>query len=429
MIINHYGSVYEVGITRFHISTSLNLRYGFQMAAEFNLHQIYDHNLNFLLGAGASVGFLPTLALEIKDENGKKYTFETLAKHYEGDKEITTMLFMLYYRECIKPGLPTLPPSPPRRPKKESVISEYKRFITTLIQVLNKQKPSAKRANIFTTNYDNCLEIASEELMAAKKVQFEVNDGSTGFQTRTFHTRNFNNRVVNKGLLDRHDQYLPQINLLHAHGSVHWTKNYKGDIELNYGASNYIFEFNDEETQILDECRDILYDKEKTLADLDANIEEYDDLSKLRADEFWSGYDTMPIVNPTKWKFHETVFEEAYYQILRHLSYELERPQSVLFVFGFSFADEHILSLVQRALANPYLTMYVVCYNTSTKDWMNELFGQYPNVKYIFTDEAELDFKLLNDEFFTVLKPSKPSAKESVDENVIQMPEIVGGDQ
>lgn len=137
----------------------------------------------------------------------------------------------------------------------------------------------------------------------------------------------------------------------------------------------------------------------------------------------------MPIVNPTKWKFHETVFEEAYYQILRHLSYELERPQSVLIAFGYSFADEHILSLVQRALSNPSLTMYVVCYSESTKDWMQNLFGQYPNVKYIFSKEQALDFKLLNDEYFTIIKSRKTALKESVDKNVVQMPEIVGGDQ
>jgi len=137
----------------------------------------------------------------------------------------------------------------------------------------------------------------------------------------------------------------------------------------------------------------------------------------------------MPIVNPTKWKFHETVFEEAYYQILRHLSYELERPQSVLITFGFSFADEHILSLVQRALSNPSLTMYVVCYSKSTKEWMVELFGQYPNVKYVFSEDHVLDFKLLNDEYFTIVKPRKPSSKEDANENVIQMPERVGGDQ
>ena len=200
------------------------LSYPDQMTSEFNLHKIYDHNLNFLVGAGASSGFLPTLALKIKELDGQKYTFETLAKKYENNQEVTTLLFMLYYRECIKPGLPLIPengiPTPPRELNQESVITEYKRFITTLIQVLNKQKASAKRANIFTTNYDSCFEIASEELMAERIAQFEVNDGSTGFQSRTFHTRNFNNRVVNKGVFDRHDQYIPQLNLLHAHGSV-----------------------------------------------------------------------------------------------------------------------------------------------------------------------------------------------------------------
>ncbi|MDC9591506.1 SIR2 family protein [Xenorhabdus sp. XENO-10] len=342
------------------------------MTAEFNLHQIYDHNLNFLVGAGASHGFLPTLALEIKGLDGSKCTFETLAKKYESNERMTTLLFMLYYRECIKSGLPSVPargiPTSPRPQRKESVIQEYKRFMTTLIHVLNKQKPSAKKANIFTTNYDNCFEIASEELMAERTSQFNVNDGSTGFQVRTFHTRNFNNRIVNKGVFDRHEQVLPQVNLLHAHGSIHWMKGNKdGDIELNYGTSCYEINFEQDEKDILDACKVILNNTEKSLNDLNVFAVETD-LTKLRSEQFWHAYNKMPIVNPTKWKFHETVFEEAYYQILRHLSYELERPHSVLIAFGFSFADEHILSLVQRALSNPSLTMYVMCYDKSTKD-------------------------------------------------------------
>ena len=140
------------------------------MTNELNLFNIYEQNLNFLIGAGASNGFLPTLALKIKDAEGNKLTFESLAKAYEDDKEIKTLLFMLYYQQCIKPGLPkNLPsgiPVPPRVPQKESVIKEYKRFLTTLVRVLDRQKPSAKRANIFTTNYDNCFETASEELLA-----------------------------------------------------------------------------------------------------------------------------------------------------------------------------------------------------------------------------------------------------------------------
>ncbi|MEQ1964894.1 hypothetical protein ABLB69_17365 [Xenorhabdus khoisanae] len=132
----------------------------------------------------------------------------------------------------------------------------------------------------------------------------------------------------------------------------------------------------------------------------------------------------MPIVNPTKWKFHETVFEEAYYQILRHLSYELERPHSVLIAFGFSFADEHILSLVQRALSNPSLTMYVMCYSELTKDRMLEMFKEYLNVKLIYSEDSKLDFKLFNDEYFTINKLNKPMPEETVK----PMPEaVVGG--
>ncbi|MDE1492631.1 SIR2 family protein [Xenorhabdus bovienii] len=388
------------------------------MTAEFNLHQIYDHNLNFLVGAGASHGFLPTLALEVKELDDSKCTFETLAKKYESSKEMTTLLFMLYYRECIRPGLPTVPardiPAPPRPEHKESVIQEYKRFMTTLIHVLNKQKPSAKKANIFTTNYDNCFEITSEELMAERTSQFEVNDGSTGFQARTFHTRNFNNRIVNKGVFDRHEQFLPQVNLLHSHGSVHWIKGNKdGDIELNYGTSCYNIDFNQDENDILDDCKEILYDTTKSLNDLSV-FEVNTDFTKLRSERFWQDYNKIPIVNPTKWKFHETVFEEAYYQILRHLSYELERPHSVLIAFGFSFADEHILSLVQRALSNPSLTMYVMCYSESTKDWMLEIFKEYLNVKLIYSEDSKLDFKLFNDAYFTINKPNKPMPEETV---------------
>lgn len=118
------------------------------MPDQFNVKDIYEQNLNFLIGAGASHGFLPTLALEIKDENGQKHTFETLAKKFESSNEMRALLFMLYYKECIKPGLPYVypkgVPAPPKTPQKESVISEYKHFITTLIHILNRQKTPQK---------------------------------------------------------------------------------------------------------------------------------------------------------------------------------------------------------------------------------------------------------------------------------------------
>ncbi|WP_233961902.1 hypothetical protein [Pectobacterium versatile] len=71
------------------------------MTDEFNLFNIYEQNINFLIGAGASHGFLPTLAVKIRDIRENKCTFETLAKQYEGNEQMRTLLFMLYYSECI----------------------------------------------------------------------------------------------------------------------------------------------------------------------------------------------------------------------------------------------------------------------------------------------------------------------------------------
>ncbi|MEJ2766317.1 hypothetical protein VV869_20390, partial [Photobacterium sp. MCCC 1A19761] len=155
------------------------------------------------------------------------------------------------------------------------------------------------------------------------------------------------------------------------------------------------------------------------------------DLSPLRIDDFWQAYNKIPIVNPTQWKFHETVFEEAYYQILRHLSYELERPHSVLITFGFSFADEHLLSLVQRSLSNPSLTMYVSCFNSDELKWMQETFKEYPNVRFIYSDEKILDFNHFNDTQFTLNKP-KSRPEEQNEQNEVAEPALAvafGGNQ
>ena len=228
-----------------------------------------------------------------------------------------------------------------------------------------------------------------------------MNDGSEGFQTRTFHTKNFNNRVIQKGIFDSHDEYMPQINILHAHGSVYWKKSHQG-IEVNYGKTDYDIEFNPSQERLLAQFEAIVNDESKTLADL-AMFEEIEDWTGLHSTEFWDKYNLMPIVNPTKWKFHETVFEEAYYQILRHLSFELEKPNTILITFGFSFADEHILHLIQRSLSNPSLTVYISCFDENEHQDMKNKFKGYRNVKCISIDE-ELTFRRFNNRVFALKK-------------------------
>src|SRR5688572_20634049 len=132
------------------------------MADKFNLYDVYEQNLNFLFGAGASYGFLPTLALNIKDAEGEPYTFETLAKELDRNstRNLYTLLFMHYFKKCIDTGLPRLPlvPYPPHCVR---VLNQYKIFLKTLLSVLEKQNRNDKKSNIYTTNYDNCFEVAA----------------------------------------------------------------------------------------------------------------------------------------------------------------------------------------------------------------------------------------------------------------------------
>src|SRR5690554_2827654 len=374
------------------------------MPDKFNLYDVYEQNLNFLFGAGASYGFLPTLSLSIGNGEGGSHTFETLAK--ELDKESTrhlyTLLFMHYFKKCIDTGLPRLPkvPYPPHRVE---VLREYRVFLKTLLAVLENQNRKDKKCNIYTTNYDNCFEVSADSLIAEQSLNCVFNDGSSGFQQRKFHTKNFNNRVVQKGIFDKYAEYIPQINILHAHGSVYWQK-VEQDISVDYGHTPYTINFDEEQNRLLTEFEELVNNETKSIHDLlEFGKNDFEDWEALRADGFWNKYNQIPIVNPTKWKFHETVFEEAYYQILRHLSFELERPNSTLITFGFSFADEHILHLVQRSLSNPSLTVFISCYNDREKLEMKKKFKGYANVKYITIDD-DLTFTRFNKRVFTLKK-------------------------
>ena len=159
------------------------------MSDKFNLYDIYEQNLNFLFGAGASYGFLPTLALKIKNPEGIPFTFETLAKELNKEKTVNlyTLLFMHYFKECIWTGLPRLP-KVPYPPDRVAVLGEYNGFLRTLLAVLEKQNRNDKKCNIYTTNYDNCFEIAADSLIVEQSINCIINDGSAGFQQRKFHT-------------------------------------------------------------------------------------------------------------------------------------------------------------------------------------------------------------------------------------------------
>lgn len=361
------------------------------MDSTIKLGEIYDHNLNFLIGSGASFGLLPTLRLKIPDDSsGSEHTVETLATLFDDKDPRLAPLFMHYYATCIEPAQKFNPIDAVGDATKQAVLKNYAELVRTLLRMLQRRKPHDKRCNIFTTNYDGCFQAAAEELLREGEFDFVLNDGARGFRRRYVHPRNFNTFTSQTGIFERHAVSIPQINLMHLHGSVYWKKD-GSNILVDYAAQA--------ESLLTPAVRDKLQDFSAVLMDGIAGVGalKMPEFTEGEIADFWSAYDDLPIVNPTKWKFHETVFEEHYYQMLRMFSYELEKPSTVLITFGFSFADEHILSLVRRSLSNPTLQVFVCCFNAEECARLSEQFKAQPNVRCISLEDSNLDFTAFNE--------------------------------
>ncbi len=376
------------------------------MSSPIKIDEIYGSNVNFLVGAGASYGLFPTLALKVKDEAQaeKKQTIETLATHFDRieNKTLHTLLFMHYYRTCIHPACMFSVESA-TGDEQLAVLANYRRFIETLLQMIDRRKPMEKRCNIFTTNYDGLFALVAEDILASGTSDFCINDGTRGFRRKLLNARNFSSFLCQSGVFDQHRTSVPQLNLIHLHGSVYWRK-WRAGIEVNYGLRAAEDLIPAPVSDLVNEYSAMQGDDGATI---DSLITRKFEVDSQHAAAFWSTYNSLPIVNPTKWKFHETVFEEHYYQMLRLLSYELEKPNAILVTFGFSFADEHILHLVMRSLSNPRLQAFVCCFNAAELEWMKQQFSMFKNVQFIDAGENNLDFTFFNDKVFSLQEYSE----------------------
>ncbi|MCG3674124.1 SIR2 family protein [Aliarcobacter butzleri] len=366
------------------------------MNQKININDIYDKNINFLIGSGASYGLFPTLALNIKGTAGENQTIETLATLFDEESDEYALLFMHYYKECIEPAIIFDIETVGAEPIKKAVIENYKKFIDTLLIILERRKSNEKSCNIFTTNYDGCFVHTADKVLQSGKTEFIINDGTRGFKRRYLHAKNFNSSVYQKGVFGNHRSEIAQINLIHLHGSVYWHKDGE-NIRVKYDTSDEdkIIKLSSNTTTKLNNFSNILKDPTKKVDDIGTNR-----LREKIRKEFLESYKKLPIVNPTKWKFQETVFEEHYYQMLRLLSYELEKPNSIFITFGFSFADEHILNLVKRSLSNPTLQLFICCYSEQSCLILKEHFKTNKNVEFI-TIDGSLDFTAFNAKVFT----------------------------
>lgn len=364
----------------------------------------YNKNINILIGSGASADLFPTLGLAITNSKDEWETIETLATRYENRSDKKTALFMHYYNKCIFP-VQTFTPAYVTTVKGKANLENYEVFLKTLLGLLDRRKDLNRKINIFTTNYDGCLAHSADNILMKGSHDFVVNDGTSGFHRRYLHAKNFNTFQCQTGIFERSNYGVPQLNIIHLHGSVYWSKSGE-KIEVKY-RNDFKNLIHSKTLEKIEEFSDYI----TTRGGITSKVPLVT-FSSVQRDNFWSEYNKLPIVNPTKWKFHETVFEEHYYQMLRFLSYELEKPNSILITFGFSFADEHIKKLVQRSLSNPQLQTFICCYSQSNADSMREEFKLWKNVTIIGPPDGEkLDFTNFNKYIFS-LKAEKYEATE-----------------
>lgn len=359
-------------------------------------------HLNFLIGSGASKPFLGTLgtienlltdlAKSSLTEENKTIIDASIKKHY--------------WDVAIKGNLEMYTTG---NSKLDSTKAAYFDFYSSINTILNKRKTNliSKQVNIFTTNMDLFNEDALEE------GGFTYNDGFSGRLNPYFGTENFNNSIRKTSSHFEYQSELPLFNLFKLHGSANWLLNADGKIKY------------DNNLEILNGINDVKIDTKNLLEieytkkikgidnwlsysidELDAQITK-NKITKVKEHiDFLEAYDKLIMINPTKEKFETTTRKLTFYELLRMYSNNLEKENSVLFVFGFSFADEHIREITIRvAKANPTLLIVIFAFDKSSKETIIKELMEHDNIIYIYDelDKVKYSLETINKEYFKKL--------------------------
>jgi hypothetical protein len=321
--------------------------------------EVQDCNLNFLVGSGLSSPYLNTLG-----------QIEALLAHLEQEelcederKIIRCSLCKSYFDGTISKNRNLLKEDAEAEP----ILSNYCEFLKTINTILLQRKSTilGKEANIFTTNIDIFLEKAIE------RIGLECNDGFSGRFEPWFGLSNFKKSHFKRSLQYDNLSELPTVNLLKLHGSLTWQM--EGD---NIVFSPDLSHVRDIEAKVVTPALVLQTGGDITLDSLMSQCLGKKVDSTIAA--FLDAYECLPIVNPTKGKFRETLLNQTHYELLRIYSNELEKENTVLFVLGFSFADEHIREITLRAAnSNPTLMIHVYAYDSKAA---SEIRARFPDV-------------------------------------------------
>lgn len=242
-------------------------------------------------------------------------------------------------------------------------LKDYTRFLESVIDVINlsNSRQTPKSVNLFTTNYDLYIEKAVDELTGIRR--FVFNDGANGYFHRLLESSNYNRVVSYKGLNDNYISEIPSISLIKPHGSVNWSE-HDGTIIIGNDVS-----------------------------------------------------DSPQTVKPTGIEERDTFLDNHYFEMLRIFQLELDKPQSILFVFGFSFQDQHIGKMVRRALQNPELLVVAFGYTDEDKSY----FLSNLNMDL---EKAPKNFRIYTPRDFTDRYVTRNKDKQGKDKMTFELPNL-----
>ena len=183
------------------------------------------------------------------------------------------------------------------------------------------------RTHLFTLNYDTLFEQAMEEL------GIQYFDGFTGKANSRFDPSVYGLDLyypgdVAEGRVRRFDKFLQYYKL---HGSIHWHPYNDGTFYARHQDLSFT----------------TLYRAE----DVDAK-------ATLLQDKSFEAIPSYGIL-PTSQKFSQTL-EMPYAHLFRLFHARLNQPQTFLMVLGYGFGDDHVTRIIETALMNPSLVMFVV---------------------------------------------------------------------
>jgi hypothetical protein len=354
---------------------------------------IQDSNLNFLVGSGCSVPFFPTLANTevLLTELDKEATLTS------EQKEIVRASILGIYFENVIIKNPDVVDDTMVDANRDLVLNNYKEFLVALNTIVLKRKSSIlnKQVNVFTTNIDVFFEKALE------LTQLEFNDGFYGKFNPIFSLTNFKKSLFKRSLHYDNTSEIPVFNLLKVHGSLTWkTETHRIVYSALKGIEAITALWNPIKAKVIN------------FNPTDKISHFVKEVSRFKYDpsysEFLRAYLELAIINPTKDKFQDTILNLNYYELLRVLSNELEKENSILFVMGFSVADEHIREILLRAAnSNPTLLILIFAYDSSAKKDIEQNIAngnttiRYNNIHIIEPPSGKFhDFKFLNENVF-----------------------------